>query len=134
MRQLKSERELAEMLSEENAALFLFVDWSEYARCGKGVFEETEAKLSALSNSPVSCWFVDISSIDASPNPALHQRLKAQEQQEQKGKLRVFPSIAMGNGSVVWMRRGEVVLFEPSAVRSGASGLVRQTAGMLAES
>jgi hypothetical protein len=131
MRQLKSEMELAEMLSEENAALFVFVDWSEYARCGKGIFEEAEAKLAASSNGPVSYWFVDISFIDASPNPALHQWLKAQEQ---KGRVRVFPSIAMGSGSVVWMRRGEVVRFEPSAVRSGTRGLVHQTAEILAES
>lgn len=132
MRQLKSDLELAEMLGAENTALFVFVDWSEYARCGKKIFEEVEAKLAAASsNSPISCWFADISSVDAAPNPALHQWLKAQEQ---KGKVRVFPNIAMGTGSVVWMKRGEVVRFEPSAVRVGSAGLVQRTAEILAGS
>jgi hypothetical protein len=131
MRQLKSELELAEMLSAENAGLFVFVDWSEYARCGKEIFEQAEAKIAAASsNNSIPCWFVDISSVDTPPNPALHRWLKAQDQ---KGRVRVFPTIAMGNDSVVWMKRGEVVRFEPSAERSGTEGLVQRTSAMLAE-
>jgi len=131
MRQLKSEWDLAEMLRAENAALFVFVDWSEYARCGKGIFEEAEAEFAAASSRPISCWIVDVSSIDAPPNPALYQWLKAQEQ---KGKVRVLPNIAMGNGSVIWLKRGEAVRFEPNAARSGVGGLAQRTAEILAES
>jgi hypothetical protein len=94
MRSLKSELDLAEMLAAENAALFVFVNWSEYARCGKEIFEEAEAKLAATSsNSSISWWIVDISSDHASPSPALHRWLKAQEQ---KGKVRVFPKYCDG--------------------------------------
>ena len=120
------------MLSAETAALFLFVDWSEYARCGREIFEEAEAKVAATSsNSSVSWWVVDISTADAPPNPALHGWLKTQEE---TGKLRVFPSIAMGNGSVVWMKGGKLVRFEPSAVHSGPVGLVYRTLEILGES
>ena len=119
------------MLRAENAALFIFVDWSEYARCGKGIFEEAEAEFAAASNSRISRWIVDVSSVDASPNPALYQWLKTQEQ---PGKVRVFPSIAMGDGSVIWIKRGEAVRFEPNVARSGAGGLAQRTAGILAES
>jgi hypothetical protein len=123
---------LAEMLSAENAALFVFVDWSEYARRGKEIFEQAEAKITAASsNNSIPCWFVDISSVEAPPNPALHRWLKAQEQE---GKVLVFPMISMGNGSVVWIKRGEVVRFEPSAAHSGTEGLVQRTSAILAES
>lgn len=132
MRDLKSELDLAEMLGAENAALFVFVDWSEYARCGKEIFEEAEAKLATTSsNCSISWWIVDISSDHAPPSPALHQWLRAEEQ---KGKVRVFPNIAMGNGSVVWMKNGKVVRFEPNALRSGPGGLVHSTVQILAES
>jgi len=131
MKHLKSELDLAEMLGAENAALFVFVDWSEYARRGKEIFEEAEAKLTATSsNSFISCWLVDISSVDAPPHPSLHQWLKAQER---KVNVRVFPNIAMGNGSVVWMKSGEIVGFEPNALRSGPGGLVHRTEEILDE-
>ena len=132
MRNLTSDAELAEMLSAETAALFLFVDWSEYARCGREIVQEAEAALAArASNRPVSWWFVDISSADAPPNRALHVWLKAQEE---TGKVRVFPTVAMGNGSVVWIKGGKAVRFEPSALRSGPVGLVHRTLEILAES
>jgi hypothetical protein len=132
MRNLKSELDFAEMLSAENAALFVFVNWSEYARCGKEIFEEAEAKLVATSsNSSISWWIADMSSVHAPPGQALNQWLKAEEQ---KGKVHVFPNIAMGNGSVVWVKSGEVVRFEPNALRSGSGGLVHRTVEILAES
>jgi hypothetical protein len=132
MRNLKSELDLAEMLGAENAALFVFVDWSEYARCGKEIFEEAEAKVAAMSsNRSISWWIVDMSSVHAPPGQALHRWLKAEEQ---KGKVRVFPNIAMGNGSVSWMKNGTVVRFEPKALRSGSGGLVHRTVEILAES
>ncbi len=120
------------MLSEETAALFLYADWSEYARRGREIFEKAESELSAMSSSSaISWWIVDISIADAPPNPALHGWL---QKQEQTGTVRVFPSIALGNGSVVWTKGGEVVRFEPNAQRSGLSGLVHRTLGILAES
>ena|SRR5579864_414876 len=132
MRHLTSETELEEMLSAETAALFLFVDWSEYARCGREIFREAEIELaSTSSNSSVSWWIVDISSAQAPPNPALHDWLKAQEQ---RGRVCVFPNIAMGNGSVVWTKGGQLVRLESNALRSGPAGLVHRTLEILAES
>jgi hypothetical protein len=123
MRQLTNDRDLAEMLSEDNAALFVFVDWSEYARRGKGFFEDVAAKLAVNSrSSSISCWMVDLSSTDAPPNPALHKWVLSEQA---KGHVRLLPSIAMGNGSVLWIKRGEVVGFEPSAQRLGPTVLLQ---------
>jgi len=76
------------MLSAETAALFLFVDWSEYARCGREIFKEAEVELTATSsNSSVSWWIVDISTADSPPNPALHGWLKTPEANRQCARV-----------------------------------------------
>ena len=44
----------------------------------------------------------------------------------------MFPNIHIGNGSVVWIKNGEVVGFEASAVRSGTKGLLSRIEEVLA--
>ena len=132
MRELKSENEFAEMLAQNNAALFVFVDWSEYAKRGLVVFKEAEADfISTTSNSAFSWWSVDISSGDSPPNPALHGWLTSQQQE---GKVRVFPNIAVGAGSVVWLKQGEIIGFDMNAERLGQEALVRRAHEIVATS
>ena len=120
------------MLADKNASLFVFVDWSEYARRGKDLFQEIETRLTAKSSDePVSWWIADISSIEAPAGPVLHRWLTLQEQ---SGRARLFPGVATGNGSVLWIKKGEVVGFELSAQRAGLEALVHRTEEMLASS
>ncbi len=132
MNQVTGENDLAEMLARGSAALFIFVEWSAYARRGREVFKQAAAKLGAKSpNDPVSWWIADISSIDVAVGPALHQWLTLQEQ---SGTVRLFPGVAMGNGSVLWIEKGEAVGFELNAQRAGLEALVHCTEEMLADS
>jgi hypothetical protein len=132
MNQLRSEEDMAEMLAGRDAILFMFVDWSEYARRGREVFEEAETKVTAKSsNASASWWIADISSINSPLSSTLHRWLTSQEQ---RGKVRMFPSIGMGNGSVLWVKNGEVVGFEPNARLKGPEKLVDLTEEILAES
>jgi len=132
MNQIRSEEYLARMLSGKGAALFVFVDWSEYARRGLVAFKEAEAKLTEKStDGSISLWLADISSTDSPLSSALHRWLTSQEQ---RGAVHMFPSIAVGNGSVVWMKSGEVVGFHAIAERLGADGLAHRTEEMLADS
>jgi hypothetical protein len=48
-------------------------------------------------------------------------------EQERAEELRMFPIVAAGNGSAVWMRSGEIVDFAPSALRLESEGLVKRT-------
>ena len=132
MNQLRSDEDLATMLSGKRAALFVFVDWSEYARRGLDVFKEAESKLTPKSSTgDIVWWLADISSTESSVSVALHQWLKLQEQQ---GKVRIFPGVALGNGAVVWIKSGNIVELEPSAERSGVETLIQRAEEVLAAS
>jgi hypothetical protein len=132
MKPLRREEDMAEMLAGKAAVLFIFVDWSEYASRGREVFEEAEARRTAKSsNGSASWWIADVSSTDSPLSSALRRWLTSQEL---RGTLRMFPNIAMGNGSVLWMKNGDVVGFNPSAERLGLDALVRRTEEMLADS
>lgn len=125
MKQLESEQDLAEMLSERNAALFLFVNWSDYARRGREVFKAAAGKFAARSfDKPVSWWIFDLSSLSAPVNEGLHRWLKLQRQ---RTEIRMFPNIATGNGSVLWIKHGEIVGFEANAQLSGQDALAHRT-------
>jgi hypothetical protein len=125
MKQLENEQDVAKMLSESNAALFLSVDWSDYARRGRDVFKEVEAKFAARSfDRPVSWWIVDISSIDAPVAPVIHRWLTLQQQ---RTEIRMFPNIAMGSGSVLWIKNGDIVGFEANAQLLGRDALANHT-------
>jgi len=132
MNQLRDENDVAEMLARESAVLFVFVDWSEYAQRGKHIFRDAEAKFATKpTDQQVSWWIVDISSIDVPVGPVLQRWLTLQEQ---RGKARLFPGVATGNGSVLWVKRGELVGFDLSAQRAGLEALVHRAEEMLADS
>jgi len=132
MKPLRREEEMAEILTGMNAVIFMFVDWSEYARRGRAVFEGAEAKCTAgSSNGSASWWIADISSTDSPLSAVLHRWLTAQEQ---RGKVRMFPNIGMGNGAVLWVKNGEVIGFHASAERLGLDALVHCTEEILADS
>jgi hypothetical protein len=117
MKQLLKERDVAEMLSEENVTLFVFVNWSEYARRGSEVFKSVEAKLAAGPlNRPISWWIFDLSSSCSPAALLMHRWLMSQEQ---RAKIHMFPNIATGNGPVLWIKNGEIVGFEANAQYSG---------------
>jgi hypothetical protein len=125
MKQLESEQDVAEMLSEENAALFVFVDWSAYAYRGSEIFKAVEAKLTAKSfDKPVSWWILDLSSIHSPLALVMHRWLTSQEQ---RNEMHMFPNIATGSGSVLWIKNGEIVGFEANAQHTGQDTLVHRT-------
>jgi hypothetical protein len=125
MKPLENEQDLTEMLSEENAALFLFVDWSDYARRGREVFTAAAAKFGERScDRSVSWWIFDLSSISSPVSEVLHRWLTLQKQ---RAEVRMFPNIATGNGSVVWIKSGQIVGFEANAQLSGHDALAHRT-------
>jgi hypothetical protein len=130
MKPIRTSNDLAEMLAADKTALFVWVNWSTYARHGSEIYRGA-AKLAAERLQESISWFVaDLSSPAAAPvNPALNRWL---ESQDKKGNVSMFPNIHMGDGSVVWIKNGEVVGFEASAVRSGTKGLLSRIEEVLA--
>lgn len=99
MKQIQDEADIKKMLIDENAVLFIFVDWSAYARHGSQMVKETESKFATnFSNEPVSWWFVDCSHADSPSVATIHNWLV---EQDSKSNLSMFPNIAAGHGSVV---------------------------------
>lgn len=122
MKRLEQSRDLKEMLAAENAAVFVWVHWSTYARHGCNIFRRAHSDFTQnAQNNPVSAFVTDLSFPGATPiADSLHEWLKLQDTE---AGLRMFPSIDMGNGSVVWIKRGRVAGFEPAACRLGLEKL-----------
>jgi hypothetical protein len=128
MRQLRNEEDVAEMLAAEAAVLFIFVDWSEYARRGAEVFNTAEMQFHGESQGPILSWWMgDFSSIDSPFARAVHHWLR---KQDEKQALHLFPNVATGNGSIIWMIRGEIVNFAASAVRLGIESVLQESADL----
>jgi hypothetical protein len=125
MRNLHSEKDVAEMLGLESAVLFFFVSWSDYAIRGKELVKEAEAQFANRPSRPVSWCTGDLSSTESPIASVVHQWLTEQERPQ---AFKLFPNVALGNGSVVWMNRGQIVSFADSAVQLGLEGILRQTA------
>jgi hypothetical protein len=122
---LRDRNDVIEMLASVNAVLFLFVNWSDYARRGRFVFEQAEAGFASQPlNASVSWWIADVSTIELPISGIIHQWLT---ERERVGKVRMFPIVATGNGSAVWMRSGEIVDFAPNALRLESEGMVKRT-------
>lgn len=125
MRAVLNENDFAEMLSSEKAILFVLVDWSEYAKIGGELLEAAEARfIHGFQSGPLSWWVGDLSSTNSSMSPVIRQWLAKQDHPVEHG---LFPHIAMGNGSVVWIIRGEIVSFASSVMRLGLEGLLTRT-------
>lgn len=124
MKHINSADDMNAMLAAENAALFVWVHWSMYARHGSKIFMTAKSSYSRQRQDSVVSWFVaDLSTPGATPvATSLHHWLKSQDKE---GRVTLFPSIDMGNGSTVLIKNGKVVAFDPSALRSGVQGLTR---------
>lgn len=122
MKHVNSSDDMNAMLAAENAALFVWVNWSIYARHGSEIFRMVRSKFTEHRLGASVSWFVaDLSFPGATPvASALHGWL---EEQGKEANVRLFPNIDMGNGSTVLIRNGRVVGFEPVALRSGVEGL-----------
>ena len=130
MKPIRNSDDLAEMLAADKTALFVWVNWSTYARHGSEIYRGATKLAEERLQKSISWFVADLSSPDAAPvNPALNRWL---ESQDKKGNVSMFPNIHMGNGSVVWIKNGEVVGFEASAVRSGTEGLLSRIEEVLA--
>ena len=117
MKRLEHSRDMAEMLTAERAALFVWVDWSTYARHGCEIFRRAQSDIGNDSTRRVNAFVADLSFPGATPiADSLHQWLKVQD--EEAGHC-MFPSIDLANGSVVWIKKGRVTGFESATYRLG---------------
>ncbi len=121
VRQLHDSKDVSEMLAAPKAVLFIGVDWSNYARDGR---EVVDAAMVQTTNLGVSWWFSDVTSVVSPASQAVKQYLR---RQEQRGVVKLFPNVGIGNGSVLWIRAGEIVDFASNAALLGTAGLVRRT-------
>jgi hypothetical protein len=124
MKHINSADDMNGMLAAENAALFVWVNWSTYAQHGSEIFRTAKSRLAGQQLGNTISWYVaDLSSPGVTPvASSLHSWL---ESQHNDGDIRLFPNIDMGNGSTIMLRNGKVVGFEPSALQSGVEGLAR---------
>ena len=122
MKTLCCSNDMDAMLAAENAALFIWVGWSMYARHGNEIFRAAKDRLAARYPASAVSWFIaDLSSQDATPVvQSLHRWLESQDR-----NIGLFPSIDLGDGSAVLIKKGRVVGFQPSAVRLGVEGFTR---------
>jgi len=112
------------MLGLESAVLFVSVSWSDYGTRGKELVKEAEAQFANRPSRSVSWCTGDLSSTAYPIASVVHQWLIEQERLQ---AFKLYPNIALGNGSVVWMNRGQIVSFADSAVRLGLEGILRRT-------
>lgn len=129
LKQLESEKDAVEMLACETAVLFIFVSWSDEARRGRELVNEAEAQFAKGSLSRSVSWSIgDISYIESPIAPVLRQWLT---EQEKRTEFNLFPKIACGYGSVVWMTRGAIVNFAHSAMRLELEGTLERTQNLV---
>jgi hypothetical protein len=128
MKQLLNELAVSEMLAAKHAVLFFWVDWSNYAKRGTKLVEAAEAQFASecLAES-VSWWTGDFSSTDSPIDRVIHRWLI---EQDQKGTIQLFPNIAMGSGSIIWISSGDILSFAASAMNLELDGIVQRTASV----
>src|SRR5215813_13753980 len=123
MRTVNNPDDFAELLHCDEAVLFIYVDWSMYAREGRQIVEESEMSLNdRYSAGKPTFWLPDVSDSD-SQGYFIGDWLK---QQNDRG-IRMFPLIALGNGSLVWVKNGEVVNFAMSALHLTPQPIIWKT-------
>ena len=105
----------------EHAVVYFYVDWSVYAVQGLRMLEHLESSWSD-PGSPVAFRLADVSDVNA-PAAFMFEWLKRRERPDQ----RLSSSIAVGNGSVMWLIRGDIVDFEPSVTKHDVSVLTART-------
>jgi hypothetical protein len=105
----------------EHAVVYFYVDWSVSAMQGLRMLEQLESSWSD-PGSPVTFHLADVSDVDA-PAAFMFEWLKRRERPDQ----RLCSAIALGNGSVMWLTRGDIVDFEASVTQHDLSVLTART-------
>ena len=109
---------------QDQAVIYFYVDWSSYAVQGREVLKEVELLLSPRSP---AFWLADVSDLDA-PAAFMFEWLKLREPLGVKLSI-----VALGTGSVAWLRRGEIVDFVLSAGHQDARALAEKTENVFSE-
>jgi len=123
MRTVNNPNDFTQLLQCDGAILFIYVDWSAYAREGLQIVEEAEMSLNdGHPAGKPTFWLADVSDA-GSPGYFIGEWLK---QQNDRG-IRMFPLIALGNGSMVWIKNGEVVDFAMSALHLTPQPIIWKT-------
>ena len=105
------------------AVLFIYVDWSIYAKQGLQIVEKVEGVFRGdHSSRRPAFWLADVSD-ESSSGFFIGEWLNAQNSRG----IRMFPGIATGNGSLVWIKNGEVVDFALSALHLEVEGIIGRT-------
>ena len=111
------------MLSQDCSVLYFYVDWSTYAIQGLHLLEEVKSILSQNNNGSIAgFWLADVSDVNA-PAAFIGEWLKRQERVD----LKLYNTVAVGNGSIAWLKRGEIVDFVMSATHYDAPALAERT-------
>ena len=121
MENICNQDDLEALLSREYAVVYFYVDWSAYAMQGLRMLEQLESSWSGLGF-PVTFRLADVSDVNA-PAAFIFEWLKRHERPDQ----RLCNRIAAGNGSVMWLTRGDIADFEPSVTRHDVSVLTART-------
>ena len=120
MEHILNRNDLERLLKSERAVLYIYVDWSSYAaKTGLRVVEEAEQFFKRNPDLRVFFWLADISDLN-SPGAFIADWLRQQESET----MRMFPAIGTGNGSLVWLRRGQAMGFALSASHLGIDGVI----------
>src|SRR6185295_8131532 len=111
MEPILNRNDFEKVLKSERAVIYVYVDWSSYAaQTGLRIMEEAERHFQRTADPEVSFWLANVSDLD-SPAAFIADWLRRQESE----KMRMFPAIGTGNGSIVWLRNGQAIGFALSA-------------------
>jgi len=129
MQSILSKEDFSLMLSRAHSVLYFYVDWSAYAIEGLHMLEEVESVLArSNSGSVASFWLADVSDVNA-PAAFIGDWLKGQE----RAGLKLYNIVALGNGSVAWLKRGEIVNFAQCATALDVDSLSERTRSVSSE-
>ncbi len=120
MKQILSSQDFESLLTSEQALLYIFADWSEYAAItGLRIVEQAEEFFLKNLEFQIEFWLADLSD-DTSPAAFIVNWLRQQESET----LRLFPAIGTGSGSILWIRKGQAAAFALSASHLGIDGVI----------
>lgn len=108
---------LNEISFEEKVILFIYEDWSEFTKEGLKILQEVK------ENTPknIGITFQQIS-LTNTPKE-ISDWLKTQNGK----KVNFIPAIGTGNGSLLWIKKGEIIDFILSAYLSGQNEILTKT-------
>jgi hypothetical protein len=112
---------LISTLTDQRSVVYFYVDWSTYAKQGLHMVEELESSV-ADQTPAVAFRLADVSDVNA-PAAFMFDWL----QQNERSDLKLCERIAVGNGSVMWLRQGQIVDFEPHVTHQDLSALTDRT-------